>query len=382
MLCERSWLRLILACAALAGCGESKSPEPSADAAPEADTGAEDAGSAALAPPAEAYEQAPDTLAEWQLFEEPAAQLPGPRTVPYEVIAPLFSDYTLKRRFIYVPEGATIGYDPLERWELPEGAILIKTFSYPRDARRPELGERLLETRLLVVTGGKVVPHTYVWNDEQTRAERKVAGKTLPAEWIDEQGETRSNKYGVPNTNQCHDCHGKPEQTLLLGPRTRQLDRDYDYGAGPENQLDHMAAFGLFDRALEPHAARERLVDPFGAAPLVDRARSYLDSNCAHCHGEGGDASASGMWLTWPDTAEGQDPTRWGVCKQPTSAAGATCGHSLDIVPGAPDASIYLCRLESREPEVQMPPVGTKLIHSEGVALLRAWIEQLPGSCD
>jgi hypothetical protein len=47
------------------------------------------------------------------------------------------------------------------------------------------------------------------------------------------------------NTNQCHDCHGKPEQTLLLGPRTRQLDRDFDFGAGPENQLDHMAALGL-----------------------------------------------------------------------------------------------------------------------------------------
>jgi uncharacterized repeat protein (TIGR03806 family) len=371
---------LLLSCTSLAGCGGAEEQR-----APALDAGAgagEDASSAALGPGPDAYETPPDTLAAWQLFEDPAAQTPGPRTVPYDVIAPLFSDYTLKRRFLYLPEGATIGYDPLERWQLPEGAILIKTFSYPHDARHPERGERLLETRLLVVTGGKIVPHTYVWNEAQTEAERKIAGKTLPAAWIDEQGAQRSNAYGVPNTNQCHDCHGKPEQTLLLGPRTRQLDRDFDYGAGPENQLDHMAALGLFDRALEPHDQRERLVDPFGDAPLVERARAYLDSNCAHCHGEGGDASASGMWLTWPDTAAGQDPTRWGVCKQPTSAAGATCGHSLDIVPGEPDASIYMCRLESREAKVQMPPVGTKLIHDEGVALLRAWIALLPGTCD
>jgi hypothetical protein len=123
-------------------------------------------------------------------------------------------------------------------------------------------------------------------------------------------------------------------------------------------------------------------VDPFGEASLSERARSYLDANCSHCHGKGGDASASGMWLGWFDTAPEQDPTRWGVCKRPTSAAGATCEREVDIVPGEPDKSIYLCRLESDEPKVQMPPLGRNLEHAEGVALLRAWIEQLEGSCE
>jgi uncharacterized repeat protein (TIGR03806 family) len=345
---------LWLALAALVACGGD-------EAAPEQ-----------VGPAPEAYESPPATLEEWHLFRDAAAREPGPRTVPYDVISPLFSDYSAKQRFIYLPEGKKIGYDDEERWKFPEGAILIKSFGY---------GERLLETRLLVVTKDGVVPHTYVWNDAQTVAERKVAGKTIPVEFMHE-GVKKTNDYRVPNTNQCHDCHGKPEATLLLGPRTRQLDRSFDYGAGPVNQLDHMAELGLFDRAPAPAAQRERLVDPFGSAPLVERARAYLDSNCAHCHGEGGDASSSGLWLTWLDTGADANPTDWGVCKRPTSAAGATCGHEVDIVPGDPESSIYMCRLESRDSKVQMPPVGTNLVHTEGVELLRAWIEQLPGSCD
>jgi uncharacterized repeat protein (TIGR03806 family) len=335
------------------------------------DESARDVGPVGPAP--EAYDTPPDTLDAWHLFRDAAAREPGPQTVPYDVIAPLFSDYAAKQRFIYLPEGKRIGYDAAQRWKFPEGAILIKSFGY---------GERLVETRLLVVTKDGVVPHTYVWNEAQTVATRKVAGAKVDVEFVDAAGKERTNEFHVPNTNQCHDCHGKPEKTLLLGPRTRQLDRDFDYGEGPENQLDHMAALGMFDKQPEPRDQRERLVDPFGSAPVADRARAYLDSNCAHCHGEGGDASQSGMWLTWPDTAEGQNPTRYGVCKRPTSAAGATCGREVDIVPGDPDASIYLCRLESREPKVQMPPVGTNLVHAEGVELLRAWIAQMPGSCE
>jgi uncharacterized repeat protein (TIGR03806 family) len=346
-----AWLLLVLA-----ACGADEASEP-----------------AQVGPSPEAYTKPPETLEAWHLFSDTAAHEPGPRTVPYDVIAPLFSDYADKERFIYLPEGKRIGYDDHERWQFPEGAILIKSFGY---------GARRIETRLLVVTQGKIVPHTYVWNEAQTEAVRKVAGARVDVEFEGPGGKPMSNEFRVPNTNQCHDCHGKPEATLLLGPRTRQLDRDFDYGAGPENQLDHMVKLGMFDRAPASSAERERLVDPFGPAPLVDRARAYLDSNCAHCHGEGGDASESGMWLTWPDTADGQNPTRWGVCKRPTSAAGATCGREVDIVPGDPDASIYLCRLESRDSKVQMPPVGTNLVHGEGVELLRAWIAQMQGSCD
>jgi hypothetical protein len=51
------------------------------------------------------------------------------------------------------------------------------------------------------------------------------------------------------------------------------------------------------------------------------------------------------------------------------------------VVPGEPDASIMMCRLESTTPKVQMPPVGRVVVHEEGAALLREWIASLPGTC-
>ena len=341
---------------------DSTAGDPSADASvPE------------VGPPASAYLNPPSTLDGWNLFDDAPAQEPGPRTYPYEVIAPLFSDYALKRRFVYMPEGATIGYDPESFWTLPEGSILIKTFSYPGDQRDPGAGERLLETRLLVFSEGEVQTQIYVWDEAQRKAVRKVAGAKLPVEWTHFDGSTRTNDYLVPNSNQCLDCHGKRGQTHTLGLVTRQLDRD--------DQIEHFEALGLFDRTPEPYAERDRLVNPFGDAPLSLRARSYLDANCSQCHMQGGDATESGMWIDWKHTGPDEAPTRWGVCKRPTSAGGATCGNEVDIAPGEPERSIYMCRVKSTDSKVQMPPLGRNLVHEEAVGLLREWIASLDGDC-
>jgi uncharacterized repeat protein (TIGR03806 family) len=346
-------------------CGTACDSEP-ADTPPDAQV-------ADIGPPASAYKSPPSTLEGWNLFEDTRAQQPGPRTYPYEVIAPLFADYALKYRFVYLPEGTTIGYDPDELWSLPEGSILVKTFSYPQDQREPEASVRLLETRLLVFTGGDVQVHTYVWDAAQRQNVRKVAGAKLPVEWTHFDGSSRSNDYLVPNTNECMDCHGKRGQTHALGLRTRQFDH--------ASQIDDFANQGLFDRTPEPYAERDRLVDPFGDATLSERARSYLDSNCSQCHTQGGDASESGLWIDWEHTAPDQPPVQWGVCKHPTSAGGATCGHEVDIAPGEPERSIFMCRMESTDSKIQMPPLGRNLLDDEAVKLLHDWIASLDGDC-
>lgn len=323
------------------------------------------------------------TLAEWHLFTDARKQAPATRVVPYEVISQLFADYAAKYRFLYVPEGARIGYSPTAKWSLPLGSILVKTFSYLTDARDPSEGERLLETRLLIHESSGWAPHTYVWNAEQTSATLKVGGDVIDGTFIDPSGNARTNSYIVPSENDCRSCHGRLGHTDTLGGRTRQLDRDHDYGAGPENQLDHLASLGLFDRAPEANAERFHLVDPLGTAGVVDRVRSYFDGNCAHCH-QPGDfaASSTGFWLDYDST----DPltgrtASWGLCKQPTAAGGATCGHQFDVVPGKPDDSIIVCRLESTLPKVRMPPIGRNLVHAEGAALVREWIQDQGGQC-
>jgi uncharacterized repeat protein (TIGR03806 family) len=317
------------------------------------------------APPGEAYEQ----LSAWHLFSDGPKQTPNGRVQPYDVISPLYSDYTHKRRFIWIPEDTVIDYDDATQWSFPVGSIVIKTFSYPADFRDLEGAEQLLETRLLVHEPGGWAAHTYVWNEDQTDAVREVAGDLISTSWIDLAGQPRTNEYIVPNTNECQDCHGEVPMQHPLGPRTRQLDRD--------GQLETLADLGWLDT--EPAAERETLVDPFGDAPESDRIRSYLDSNCGHCHTEGGTASESALLLSWGFTdPETDDPSNWGVCKVPTSAGGATCGLTFDVVPGNPDASIMMCRLGSDDPEVRMPPLVSRVPHDEGLALIRQWIEGMP----
>ena len=331
-----------------------------------------------------------DKLSDWHLFADPLLQLPAERVVPYDVIAPLFSDYTSKWRFLFVPEGETVPYADDGAWEFPVGSVLVKTFAYADDVREPEGPRRILETRLLWREPEGWTAHTYIWNEEQSEAIREVGGRFVDVTFIDPLGATVETAYRVPNTNECADCHHQGEDEAgeiivgLLGPKTSQLDRDHDYGAGPVNQLDHLASLGLLSGEATPFEERGRLVDPYDAAEdLSLRARSYLDANCSGCHRQGGSATGSDLELDFASTdPETSDPVVWGVCKIPTSAGGATCGNSFDIVPGEPDLSILVCRMTATELDQRMPPLGSKIVHEEGLALMREWIESLPpASC-
>jgi uncharacterized repeat protein (TIGR03806 family) len=322
------------------------------------------------------------TLSEWSLFRDIEQQLPAETVVPFAVNSVLYADDAEKTRFAWLPEGGKLVYSGSEPWQFPPGSILVKTFWFPNDARDPSLGRRLVETRLLVYEPEGWVGHTYVYADSQSQGVLLPTGRSVAIDWIDADGSERHQQYEVPNVFDCQSCHGTKPNTHPLGPRTRQLERELDYGAGPENQIDHLASLGWFDAA--PPADRERLVDPRVEGPIVERARAYLDANCAHCHSDGGKAESTGLWLDYAltDPATG-DPSDWGVCKFPTSAGPASGGLDYDIVPGDPDASIMVLRVASAEPAVKMPPLLTRLPDAAGVSVLREWISAMPPeNCD
>ncbi len=366
----------LLAGIACGGCSSSHTSTLPSDAGR---SGASPDGGVTPAPEGSPFE----TLSEWHLFQNLVRQLPSQRVVPYQVISQLFADYATKRRFIYVPAGETIGYSPTDKWAFPVGTILVKTFSYLADLRDPSKGETYLETRLLIHESVGWTPHTYVWNAAQTDATLEEGGTTIPSHFIDSSGTPTDNDYVVPNENDCRTCHGRLGSTNTIGGRTRQLDRDNDYGDGAENQIDHLAKLGFFDVAPNAEASRVRLVDPLGIAPLSDRARSYLEGNCAHCHQPGDSpGSLSGLWLDYDST----DPAiavsaTYGVCKVPASAGGGTCGRQFDVVPGQPGNSVFSCRMQATDAKTKMPPLGRNLVHEEGLAVIEGWIAALPGSC-
>ena len=49
--------------------------------------------------------------------------------ITYEIITPLFSDYSFKHRAIYIPEGKKIKYNNKNVFEFPVGSIISKTFT-------------------------------------------------------------------------------------------------------------------------------------------------------------------------------------------------------------------------------------------------------------
>jgi hypothetical protein len=108
-------------------------------------------------------------------------------------------------------------------------------------------------------------------------------------------------------------------------------------------------------------------------ASLDDRARSYLDINCGHCHIEGGSADTSGLYLNFNEDRK----INLGFYKKPVATGRASNNLKYSIVPGKPEESILLYRMQSLDPGIMMPESGRALQHSEAIELISKWIKNL-----
>ncbi|HMX41520.1 MAG TPA: hypothetical protein PKD78_14385, partial [Saprospiraceae bacterium] len=172
-----------------------------------------------------------------------------------------------------------------------------------------------------------------------------------------------------PNLNQCKGCHSYDGQFVPIGVTARQLNRTQD---GHHQLLAWQRAGWLhlpadFDTASAPRLADYRLPQ----ATPGPAARAYLEGNCAHCHNPHGPASTSGMFLEYDQP----DPERIGIGKPPVAAGRGSGNRRYGIVPGKPQESILLYRMESDDPGIRMPELGRQMMHREGVDLVRAWIK-------
>ncbi|MET0655060.1 MAG: SO2930 family diheme c-type cytochrome [Pseudoxanthomonas sp.] len=347
----------------------------------------------------------PKTLGEWRVLKVEGGRLAlNEGVVPYDLNTPLFSDYAHKLRTVWMPKGKSASYAAQSSFAFPVGTIISKTFYYPLPADGTWDGKsvarnsgthsevqnesldlskvRLIETRLLVrrETGWEAMP--YVWNEAQTEATLRRAGEMVSLELVDADGGREVANYQVPDQNQCASCHATDNKTRALhpiGPKARNLNRDFAYAAGSENQLAHLSRVGYLVGAPTPQQApRSADWQDAAHAKLEDRARAYLDVNCGHCHSPTGPAITSGMWLD----ASVTDRLKLGFCKQPVAAGKGTGNRLYDIAPGHADASVLMFRMDSDDPSVMMPELGRSVVHREGVELIRQWIDAQKGACD
>jgi uncharacterized repeat protein (TIGR03806 family) len=218
-----------------------------------------------------------------------------------------------------------------------------------------------------------------VWDDAQRTATISPGGGIVSPSFIDASGQTQSPSYLVPSQAECKKCHANDGAMISLGPRADQLNRDFAYADGTDNEIAHWAKVGLLTGAppSPDQAPRLPVFDDPSTGDVNARARAYLQANCSYCHNGNGEARTSGLVLLDGET----DAYALGVCKPPVAAGKAGQGEQYDIVPGHPEKSILVYRMQSTAPSIAMPELGRSLEHVEAVQVVSDWITAMGGSC-
>jgi uncharacterized repeat protein (TIGR03806 family) len=314
----------------------------------------------------------PPLLSQTGAFKDTRQLVPADGLIPYDLIVPFWSDGAVKSRWISVPEGK-IKFATTGECVFPKGTVFIKTFELPVDDTNLGL-KRRLETRLLVCddTGG-VYGVVYKWRADNSDADL-IDSNLTEAISIKTATGTRTQMWYYPSRQDCLNCH-TANAGFVLGVKTRQLNRNFTYPSGvTDNELHAWSHIGLFDANLD-HADLNafpklaRLDDT--TRSLEDRARSYLDANCAQCHRPKGTVAYFDARYDTP------------LAAQSLIDGPVLIDERIDdpriIKPNDIWRSILYLRADTVE-AFKMPPLARNEIDEQGMKLLRQWIESLPGT--
>ncbi len=317
----------------------------------------------------------PKLLSDYAFFTGNLKDLtPAERVYPYAINTPLFSNYAEKARFIYLPQDKKMVFAKQGPFAFDNGAVLIKNFFYHEIEGDTTSPRRIIETRLLIKEEENWKPLTYVWNKQQTDADLNYIGKKVAVSWKDSHGEKKQVNYVVPNLNQCKNCHSRDNTIVPIGVTAAQLNQQYRAVQQNINQLDYFKQIAIlsdFTAAVEFESMP--VWNDALHASVADRAKAYLDANCAHCHSAQGSAKNSGLFLNYHQS----DARKRGLLKPPIAAGKGSGDFKYGIVPGHPEESIFIYRVGSNDPAIRMPEIGRSMVHEEGLALLTQYIKEL-----
>jgi hypothetical protein len=295
-----------------------------------------------------------------------AAERLAPGLIAFTPQYALWSDGAAKRRWIKLPPGAAIDARDADAWRFPRGTQLWKEFSH---------GGRAVETRYIEHgRDGRWQFATYVWNAEGTDADLVPAGgaPAWPA------ATAPGGRYALPSVADCQACH-ESNAVPVIGFSALQLSpaREASIAGADLRQLVAQRRLRGLDPAL--------LATPPRIAASSQEERSalgYLHANCGHCHNRGGQQVP--LPLTLAQRVRDAAASRAEVLASTLGAPsrfhmpGAKEPHDPVVAPGEPVRSLLVQRMASRDPRLQMPPLGTALVDPEGLALVRRWITHPP----
>ncbi|MDQ3069566.1 MAG: hypothetical protein M3R55_07540 [Acidobacteriota bacterium] len=310
----------------------------------------------------------PASLRETGLYTDWTTKSVGAEKLRFSPQYPLWTDGAIKTRWMELPPGTFIDASNPDAWQFPVGSRFWKEFRFARRA----------ETRFIEHTREGWKYATYAWNDEETEAvlapERGIARSVVIRDAI---------RHGVPSRSDCKSCHeGSPSR--ILGFSTLQLSADRDPNAPHAEPLPDGAvvlrtliARGLV-RGLPAHLSdgAPRIA---ATSPTARAALGYLHGNCGSCHTSSGELASLNFSLHYPMASLPVDhppavSTSLGRTSKFSPSVWETPGERLRA--GDPDRSVIAFRIASRNPVAQMPPLGSRLVDHDAVALIRKWIAE------
>ena len=336
----------------------------------------------------------PRTLSQSGLFRDVKAHQPAEGVYPFEINAHQWQDYATAEYLVALPgTAAATHYEDRKAvgndvdWNkihihLPKDGVLVKTLSLEMERGNPASRKRV-ETQLLHFDGDAVQGYTYAWRDDQTDADLVPADGGEKSFRVKDAifGGVRPQTWTFASRVQCGQCHNA-WAGYTLGFNREQLNRDRPDGT---NQLAWLTEFGLLNRVRES----DKPVSPFTVAdakklkkyadpaaeklPVTDRARSYLNANCGHCHRFGGGGSVE---FHINLDADVKDKHLWDA--KPTRGDFGIPDARI-LAPGDPERSVLYYRM-AKFGSGRMPHLGSDFPDEDGLRLVRDWIASLkPG---
>lgn len=312
--------------------------------------------------------QFPKRLSQTGLFSNTPALAPASGVFRYQLNSTMWMEGAEAQFHIGIPGGdaAKVFQNPQNTFDwfnsrvfFPKGTVLAKTY---------QLGGRKIETQISQHEANNDIRfYTYRWLEDQSDAEL-VPASGASATVIDRDG--GEMKWNFASRSQCKICH-TPWSGNALGFLEEQLRRPSE----PHDSWRELQSIGVLkcvgDGQPAPDSQYQPMVGLQDNAAVNHRARSYLHSNCAHCHQFGGNGSAA-FDVRWTLNLEDMKCVN---VKPMKGDCGLQEPHLVSA--GSPERSTLFSRIAKQGPG-RMPHIGAEQVDPKGIQLVSQWIRSLP----
>jgi putative heme-binding domain-containing protein len=332
----------------------------------------------------------PTRLSQTGLFRDVRRLETNDGVVPYQINSSMWMEGARAEFHLAIPseQAAEVyqGTKPTFDWfqtkvNFPKDTVLVKTYS-ALDGDQPHY----IETQISHYGGPNDWRfYTYRWLNDQSDAElvgpngdsdvieisrSPVTHRDNPVRPKHSLGSEKV-RWNFASRSQCRMCH-TPWSGNAMGFLEQQLRR-------PTETMDSwrqltVAGFIQWPEN-EPPSQNHAFLAMAGCddlnASVECRARSYLHSNCAHCHQFGGNGSAQF------DVRMEKSLEDMKICDAVPLKGSFELQNAKLVVPSDPNRSMLYYRL-AKSGSGRMPHVGSQQVDLKGVRLLRQWIQNLP----